>query len=107
LPICPSLVTVDDFVRGQILRDSEHAMSRLAGAIPTTEQRMLLEVQIPQALNLYRAEKGYFPKSHDIFMRDIIAFNQLKLPQLKPGYEYWFDSETGQLMKRPASAAAE
>ncbi len=101
----PSLVTVDDFVRGQILRDSKHAMSRMVGAIPSTEQKMLLEVQIPQALELFRAQdrKGKYPKDHATFMKEIIEFNQLKLPQLRPGYEYWYDGEIGKLMKRPAS----
>ncbi len=100
----PSPITVDDFVKGQILRDSKHSMSRMVGAIPTTEQKLLLEVQIPQAMELFRAQdrKGKYPLDHDSFMKSIIEANQLKLPELRRGYEYWYDGETAQLLKRPA-----
>jgi hypothetical protein len=68
-----------------------------------TKQRTELEIKIPQALTLYKAEHGHFPKTLDDFMRDIIQFNQIKLPELPAGHRYVYKAETGELMvERPA-----
>jgi hypothetical protein len=69
-----------------------------------TKQRTELEIKIPHALNLYKAEHGHFPKTLEDFMRDIIEFNQVKLPELPAGHRYVYKAETGELMvERPAN----
>ena len=67
-----------------------------------TKQRTELEIKLPQAMNLYKAEHGHYPKSLEDFMRDIIEFNQIKLPELPPGHRYVYDAKTGELaVERP------
>jgi len=55
---------------------------------------------IDHAMNLYKATNGHLPKSHDEFMRDIVQANNLKLPDLPEGDEYFYDPERGELMVR-------
>lgn len=54
--------------------------------------------QVRQALDLYRATNGDLPKTHDDFMRDVIAANNLKLPELPEGSRYIYRPEDGELM---------
>jgi hypothetical protein len=61
-------------------------------------ERAVFKIQIPHAMNLYKATNGYFPKSNDVFMKDIIKFNQIKLPELPFGQSYEYDAESAQLM---------
>lgn len=64
------------------------------------EQIIFLTVQ--QALNLYEGEHGHKPKTEDEFMKQVIEFNQIKLPQLPPGSKYKYDPQKGELMvERP------
>ncbi len=69
-----------------------------------TEERIAFEVQIPKAMQLYKAEhnnKG--PKSHQEFMSIIIRENGVRLPELPAGEEYVYDPATEQLfVKKPA-----
>ena len=67
------------------------------------EQRVVFEIQIPHALNLYRATTGEFPKSEEIFMKEIVQANRIELPELPAGHKYVYDAKTGELMvERPA-----
>lgn len=63
------------------------------------EERIALG-SVDHALNLFKAENDRLPKSHEEFMEKIIQFNNIALPPLPPGEEYWFDAEIGQLMVR-------
>jgi hypothetical protein len=67
-----------------------------------TKQRVELELKVPQAMNLYKAEHGHFPKTVEDFNRDIIEFNQIKLPELPQGHRYIYDPEDGLLVEKPA-----
>ena len=62
------------------------------------KERIIFEIQIPGAMNLYAAEKGYKPKTQDDFMRDIIQANQIRLPELPAGHRYVYDPQKGELM---------
>ncbi|HVX63923.1 MAG TPA: hypothetical protein VHC19_25090, partial [Pirellulales bacterium] len=62
------------------------------------KERIVFEIQIPQAMNLYVAEKGNKPKTQEDFMRDIIKANLIKLPPLPPGHKYVYDPQQGELM---------
>lgn len=67
------------------------------------KEKIVFEIQVPQALNLYWGEHGDYPKSHDEFMEKVINFNNIQLPQLKEGARYVYDVESHTLMvERPA-----
>jgi hypothetical protein len=56
---------------------------------------------VTHALQLYNAEHGKYPKTHEEFMEKIIKANEIKLPELEPGYEYIYDTTDNVLKKRP------
>jgi hypothetical protein len=62
------------------------------------QERLIFEVQIPHAMQLFEAENGYKPRSHEEFMEKIIKANNLELPDLPPGHRYVYDPERGELM---------
>jgi hypothetical protein len=64
-----------------------------------TLDRIAFEVQIPNAMKLYKAEhndKG--PKTHEEYMAVIIKENGVQLPELPPGEQYVYDPMTEKLM---------
>ena len=65
------------------------------------EDRIAFEVQIPKAMDLYKADhnnKG--PKTHEEFMNVIIKEHAVQLPVLPEGNVYWYDAKAEQLMVR-------
>ena len=72
-----------------------------AAAYFRTKEKIVFEIQVPQAMNLYMAEKGRNPRNHDEFMRDIVEFNRIPLPNLPPGMVYRYDSEKAELWVVP------
>jgi hypothetical protein len=62
------------------------------------KEKIAFEIQIPQAMNLFKASEGRPPKSHEEFMERIIKENQIRLPQLPDGDRYIYDPKTEQLM---------
>ena len=57
-------------------------------------ERLVFNVKIPQAMNLYKAEHGRFPKTHEEFMQKIIADNGIALPDLRsPEERYVYDPQ--------------
>lgn len=68
----------------------------------TAEQRIVFDIQIPKAMQLYEAANGRLPKSHDEFMREIIAANLITLPELPADERYVYDPELRELqVERP------
>ncbi|MHB0955998.1 MAG: hypothetical protein ACYC6N_20915 [Pirellulaceae bacterium] len=93
-------------VKGQRL-DDKGAINRMivtpALALFRTEQRLVFEIQVPHAMQLYEATHGKKPATHDEFMEQIIRANQIVLPELPAGQRYVYDPETGELMvEKPA-----
>jgi hypothetical protein len=72
-----------------------------AAAYFRTKEKIVFEIQIPQAMNLYMAEKGRNPRNQDEFMRDIVEFNRIPLPKLPTGMVYRYDSEKAELWVVP------
>jgi hypothetical protein len=72
----------------------------------TVKERLAFEVQVPKALQLYKAEhdnKG--PATQAAFMKDIVEANSIPLPELPAGHRYLYDPKTETLMvERPAGA---
>lgn len=86
--------------KGQSLQDDTGVAKIISGpaaALFNIEQKMVLEVQIPQALQLFKATEGRFPKSHEEFMERIVKANRLQLPELPERGVYRFDPDKGEL----------
>ncbi|MBL9124093.1 MAG: hypothetical protein JNG90_10710 [Planctomycetaceae bacterium] len=62
------------------------------------QEQVAFRVEVPQAMNLFKAEKGYAPRSNEEFMKDIIQANNIKLPELPAGHKYIYDPVQEQLM---------
>jgi hypothetical protein len=61
-------------------------------------ERIVFNIEIPKAMQLYEATNGGKPKTQEDFMRDIIQANMIKLPELPPGHKYLYDPQKGELM---------
>jgi hypothetical protein len=85
-------------IKGRSLDPYQGIVVTPAKAFFSAKERIAFEVQVPNALNLYKATEGQGPKSHEEFMEKIIQFNRIKLPQLPPDARYVYDVETEQLM---------
>ncbi len=59
--------------------------------------RITFDIQIADAMRLYKAANGSAPKTHDEFMEKIIKENQIKLPELPPGDRYKYVPEKEEL----------
>lgn len=67
-----------------------------------SQESVAFRVQIPHAMQLYKATYGQAPQSHEEFMQKIVKENSISLPQLKPGERYLYDPQTEQLLvERP------
>lgn len=63
-----------------------------------TKERVIFEIQIPHAMQLYEALNGSKPKTQEDFMREIIQANMIRLPELPAGHKYVYDPKKGELM---------
>lgn len=63
-----------------------------------SQEHVAFRIQVPHALQLFEAEHGRKPESHEEFWREIIEKNGIRLPQLPPGHRYVYDPQQGQLM---------
>jgi hypothetical protein len=88
--------------------DQDHVVDAIAApakALFNTKERVVFEIQIPQAMQLFKATEGRMPKSHQEFMDKIITFNNIPLPELPAGHIYVYDPAAEELMvERPEAA---
>ena len=61
-------------------------------------ERIAFDIQLPEAVKLFKALEGRAPKSHEEYMEKIIKANHINLPQLPEGHRYLYDPATEQLM---------
>jgi hypothetical protein len=61
-------------------------------------ERIVFEIQVPEAMKLYKATNGNAPKSQEEFMQRIVKENQIRLPELPQGSRYLYDPATEQLL---------
>jgi hypothetical protein len=94
-PVEPEIQNVDanSMKKGQTLRDGSSLKAVFAARF-WAEHQMILN-NITHAMQLYYAEKGYYPKTQEQFMNEIIKPNEpaTKLPELKEGWEYFYDPQ--------------
>lgn len=96
--------------KGQSLRNDTGVAKMISGpasALFNVQQKAVLEIQIPHALQLFQATEGRLPKSHEEFMEKIVAANNLVLPELPEGAVYQFDTEKGELWVYPEDEVPE
>jgi hypothetical protein len=64
------------------------------------QHRIVFEISVKQAEQLYRAEHGRMPRSHEEYITEIIEKNGIQLPELDSGWDYYYDATDEQLKKR-------
>ncbi len=82
-------VTARSGKKGKTLEGGGY-LSVVAGTRFWAENQMTLNV-VRKNMDLYRAEHGDYPKTHEEFMKNIIELNLVKLPELPEGWEYVYD----------------
>jgi hypothetical protein len=93
-------------IKGRSLDQYEGAVVTPAKAYFTVREKVVFQIQIPHAMQLYQAENGDPPKSHEEFMEKIIMANGIKLPELPPDARYVYNVEEQELkVVRPAPGA--
>lgn len=65
----------------------------------STRERVVFDIQITEAMKVYKALNGHFPKTHEEFMEKIIRENAIQLPELRPGDRYVYDAEKAAEMR--------
>ncbi|MBU4272704.1 MAG: hypothetical protein KKE86_06760 [Planctomycetes bacterium] len=68
------------------------------GSLFAFRERAVFDIQIPEAMKLFKAQEDRPPKDHEEFMEKIIKANHIKLPELPDEHRYQYDPETEQLM---------
>ena len=92
---------------GRSLDEYEGVVVTPVKSLFATRERLVFEVQIPQALQLFNAIEGRTPKSHEEFMEKIVTANNIPLPELPPNNRYIYDPKTNELMvEQPKLKAA-
>ena len=89
--------------QGQVIGKKEGVLRTPVKALFTAKQKIAF-MKVEHALNLYDAEHGYKPKTHEDFMSKIVEFNNIELPELPEGQTYIWDPEAGELLvEKPKS----
>ncbi len=91
----PRKVHFKDPKHGKLSRRDGGALGSIVKNIPGVEYKTLF-MMIDYNLNIYDADKGHFPKSHEEFMEEYLPQfypAALPLPELEPGDEYIYDPE--------------
>jgi hypothetical protein len=105
-PAQPEEFTANDPKRGKRSRGVGGYAGAVFGARFWAEHQMIIN-NIKHALDLYNAEHGNYPKTHEEFMEKIIDTNQIALPELDEGQEYIYDPEDHTLKFRAVQPSEE
>jgi hypothetical protein len=62
------------------------------------KERIVFEIELPHALNLYIATEGEGPKDYADLQAKVIEPNNIHLPALPPGHRYDYNAETHELV---------
>lgn len=89
--------------KGRSLDQHEGIIVTPAKTLFAAKEKIKFEIEIPHALNLFKAYEGFAPKSHEEFMEKIIKANMIQLPELPEGHKYVYDPMLETLMvEKPA-----
>lgn len=89
---------------GAKLRDNNDAQKMITGAagkLLDVKVGAILDIQVPQAIQLFKAEHGRVPKNHAEFVQRVLEPNKLTLPELIDGMVYQFNPEREELWAYP------
>lgn len=90
-------------LKGRSLDEYEGPVVTPVKSYFAAKEKIAFEIQVPQAISLYKALNGSLPTTTEEFMAQVIKANQIKLPELPPGHRYLWNHETEELMvERPA-----
>ena len=64
-------------------------------ALFAAKEKIVFEIQLPQAANLFNALNGRNPKTHDEYMKEVVG--QIQLPKLPEGMVYQYHPDTNEL----------
>jgi hypothetical protein len=84
---------------------AQRIISGPASELFQLRQRAVFDIQIPQAMSLYKATNGRAPRSHEEFMKQIIEPNGIVLPELRDGMIYGFNPEREELWVYPENGS--
>ena len=68
-----------------------------AKAYFNVRERIVFDIQLPQAANLFNALQSRNPKSHEEYMKEIVEANKIALPKLPQGMVYRYRPESNEL----------
>jgi hypothetical protein len=66
-------------------------------ALFKAKEKIVFEIQLPQAVAMYNALNGRNPKTHEEYMREIVEANKIPLPKLPDGMVYRYRPESNEL----------
>lgn len=105
----PREVTAKDPKHGKLSRQAGGYLGATVDKIPYVKHKMIFDM-IKYNLNIYDADRGHFPKSHQEFMEVYLPGYYavaLPLPELEAGDEYIYDPEDHLLkIHRPETPTA-
>ncbi|MBX3424084.1 MAG: hypothetical protein KF688_00265 [Pirellulales bacterium] len=82
-----------DPVKGRRSRSVGGYLGAVGGARFWAEHQMTLNM-IKYNMNIYQSQHdGKYPPTHEAFMKDVIEFGQITLPELPDDQEYHYDPE--------------
>jgi hypothetical protein len=85
----------------------EHGIGQMiaqpAATLFKVREKVVFEIQLPQAVALFQATEGRLPESHEEFVAKIIDANRIQLPKLPPGQTYRYRPDLGELWVEPES----
>ncbi len=92
-------------VQGSRIRADDSMASDLvtgpAKVLFNTKEKVVFEIQLPQALQLFKALEGRSPTSHDEYMTTIVRANRIALPKLPEGMQYVYHVDEEELWVEP------
>ncbi|MCA9266911.1 MAG: hypothetical protein KDA41_00495 [Planctomycetales bacterium] len=59
-------------------------------------EETIVFAQVKRGLDTFRAINERYPKSHEEFWKAVIEENLIRLPQLSPGEQYYYDAESAE-----------
>jgi hypothetical protein len=89
-------------VKGDSLNDIQGNDPRLLIAGPVkayfnVREKVVFEIGLPKAEQMFNALNGRNPKSHDEYMKEVVKANAISLPELPQGMVYRYHVDTNEL----------
>ncbi len=93
--------------QGSAMRGDDSLAAKMvtssARAYFDTKEKIVFEIQLPQAMQLYKAQDnfGKGPQSHEEYMQKIVKANNIPLPKLPEGMQYVYKPDIEELWVEP------